>query len=287
MCRQTAWSIRNKLAPLFGPHFATDCLAPEHPNYRMVALDSLQTPPIVASHRHGGRLTNKKYQIKSPSFASSLTPSPSLLPVISHPTIDSPYITSSHAIRSRSPSVLLSPLTTMAITYLLNDDGTERNERQKSLDNIASTLISFGDGVVHSTRSPSVQEADRTKFRVVPATPASASPCMPYYSLALYMDDGLVPSCGATSLVGHSSPLLSSFIVPEPPSPLANTSFRNSSAQVHVPWAQISPDAQETAELIKATLLLQSIQYQDYDLFRERAPSTVMVGGREFSVVWD
>jgi hypothetical protein len=251
----------------------------------MVALNSLQTPPIAASHRHLNLLTSKKYQIKSPTFASSLTPSPSLLPVMSHPTIDSPYTTPNHAIRSRSHSVSLSPLTTMDITYLLNNDGIERSEHQENLDNVASTLISFGDGAVYSTKSALVQDGDRTNFRVVPTTPASVPPRMPCYSLALYMDDGLVPSCGTTSLVDPSSPLLPSFIVPEPPSPLVDTSFMNTAAQV--PWVQTTPDAQETAELIKATLLLQSIQYQDYDLFRERTPSTVMVGGREFSVIWD
>ncbi|SAM01114.1 hypothetical protein [Absidia glauca] len=284
LCLRTAWKIRNKLIPLFGPQFSTDCLAPLHPNYRMVALHCFQTPPIAASH-HVDPLTKKKYQIKSPSFISFLTPSPSLLPVSSNSTTGSPYTTLNHAIRSRSPSVLPSPPTTMAITYLLNDDATERSKRQESLENVASTLISFGDGAVYSTKAVFEQDAERANFRVVPPAPALISPCMPCYSLALYMDDGLVPSCGAASLVDPSSPLLPSFSVVESPSPLASTSIMNTTAQVS--WAQITPNAQETADLIKATLLLQSMQYQDYNLFRESAPNKVIVGGKEFSVVWN
>lgn len=126
LCLRTAYRIRTKLIPLFGPDFVRQCLPPSHEDYGCLLLDPRSAPPSrSASHR---RSTTAHHATAPSSTTTCARRVPRSEPYQRRSSCTSRPRRSSRTVRSASTSSSVSSTssnhssTTMSVARLLNDD---------------------------------------------------------------------------------------------------------------------------------------------------------------------
>ncbi|KAI7881079.1 DNA-binding domain of Mlu1-box binding protein MBP1 [Lichtheimia hyalospora FSU 10163] len=120
LCLRTAYRIRTKLIPLFGPDFVRQCLPPSHEDYGCLLLDPRSAPPSRSSSH---RRSTTAHHATAPSTTARRVPRSE--PYQRRPSCTSRPRRSSRTVRSASTSSSASSTsssTTMSVARLLNDD---------------------------------------------------------------------------------------------------------------------------------------------------------------------
>ena len=279
LCRRTAWRIRDKLIPLFGPTFADECLPPTHDDYGCLLLD----PKTAAPHRSG--VHQRRNNSTSTTTAVGNGSGGKSMVSRRYHHHHHQYHVAPYRRRSSSSSVESVPPTTQ-VPRRLSTRRTRDSSSSSSSMSVARLLNN------DSTPSPTTDDAPSSPANTTPSpsfrrkTPPPPSFRFPFSPFVRHSTSNTMnpPPADDVVLLPRVSP---SSEVPRPPSssglPLLHATLPG--------WSSTSSDDQ--VDTVRASLLLQrlSVDAGERPFFSPSASlplaARVVVNSSEFTVSWE